>query len=437
MLRVPLRHELVSADDRVLVAEARAAQADAAAVDHELVVEHRRRPVAAERLEDERLDPTVAQRLVTAGERAEVFDARDLEPHEVGRVVRDPLRIGVREAHAHRRREGEAVHERQYLDMSDERLSDPSLPRWFGRRATPGDPAVSALIDRVARGAGWADIGGAFNLNLRIDAEPPVVLRVHRPWVRRGRVVGLRRLRDRLHGTHVRVARPVPILGHDIVRVADRWAELEEFIDHEQPRADEDSYVRLFEELGRFHTALDVVWEPGPPEPLDDHRTFAQLRYSVGFTRRRLGPGSEPVVQRMRQLTGELSQLREEVVLPCAPLHGDYKLGNAGELSDGSWVTFDLDFARVRERVYDIAASLHHVDPSGEVLEPQRLLEAYEGTAPEPLTRDEHRWLPGALALIPLHWAATAGLVGDGIIEAESAVTAAEAWWSRRGELSA
>ncbi len=203
-----------------------------------------------------------------------------------------------------------------------------------------------------------------------------------------------------------------------------------------QPRADEDSYVRLFEELGRVHTALKAVWEPSPPEPLDDHRTFGQLRYSVGFTRRRLGPRSEPVVHRMRQLTGELSKLRKEVELPCAPIHGDYKLGNMGELSDGSLVTFDLDFVRVRERLYDIAGSLHHVAPSGELLEPRRLLDAYESTAPEPLTRDEHRWLPGAVALIPLHWAATAGLVGDGIQEAESAMTAAEAWWSRRAELS-
>jgi hypothetical protein len=111
-------------------------------------------------------------------------------------------------------------------------------------------------------------------------------------------------------------------------------------------------------------------------------------------------------------------------------------LSNAGELSDGSWATFDLDFARVRERLYDNAASLHHVAQGGELLEPQRLLDAYEGTAPEPLTRDEHRWLPGALALVPLHWAATAGLVSDGIHEAESAMTAAEAWWSRRAELS-
>ena len=311
----------------------------------------------------------------------------------------------------------------------------PPLPRWFGPRASPDDPAVSALIARVASGAGWADIGGGFNLNVRIDAEPPVVLRVHRPWVRRGRVVGLRRLRERLQQTPVRVAPPIRVAGCDVLRVADRWAEIEAFIDHVQPPANEDSHVRLFEELGRLHAALRAVWEPGPPEPLDDHRTFGQLRSSVGFTRRRLGPRSEPVVHRMQRLTGELSKLREEVELPSTPIHGDYKLGNAGELSDGSWATFDLDFVRVRERLYDIAASMHHVAPGGALLDPGRLLDAYERTAPEPLTRDEHRWLPGALALIPLHWAATAGLVGDGIDEAESTMIAAEAWWSRRAEL--
>jgi Ser/Thr protein kinase RdoA (MazF antagonist) len=146
----------------------------------------------------------------------------------------------------------------------------------------------------------------------------------------------------------------------------------------------------------------------------------------------------------MRQLTGELAELRPEVELPCAPIHGDFKLGNVGELPSGSWVIFDMDFARVRERVYDVAASLNHVVQSGPEgvgppvasVEPRPLIDAYERAAPTSLTRDEHRWLPGALALIPLHWAATAGLVGDSIVEAESAMTAAEAWWSRRNELS-
>lgn len=50
------------------------------------------------------------------------------------------------------------------------------LVRATGRPKRPGD------TDRARRGgSGWADIGGGFNLNVRIDAEPPVVLRVHRP----------------------------------------------------------------------------------------------------------------------------------------------------------------------------------------------------------------------------------------------------------------
>ena len=109
--RPAVRHrDAVGADDRVLVAEARAAQADAARVDVQLVVEPGRHAVAAERLEHERLDAVVAQRLVAAGVRAQVLDARDLEPDEVRRVVRDPLRVGVREPHADAGREREAFH---------------------------------------------------------------------------------------------------------------------------------------------------------------------------------------------------------------------------------------------------------------------------------------------------------------------------------------
>src|SRR4051812_44324173 len=111
------------------------------------------------------------------------------------------------------------------MNRMDPSTTAPPLPRWFGPRASPDDPAVAALIAGVASGSGWEDIGGGFNLNVRIDGEPPVVLRVHRPWVRRGRVAGLRRLRERLHRTPVRVARPLPISGRDVVRVADRWAE--------------------------------------------------------------------------------------------------------------------------------------------------------------------------------------------------------------------
>ncbi len=67
------------------------------------------------RLEHERLDPVVAQPLVAAGELLEELDARDLEPDEVVRVVRDALRVGLGEAHLDRCREAEAVHAARML----------------------------------------------------------------------------------------------------------------------------------------------------------------------------------------------------------------------------------------------------------------------------------------------------------------------------------
>ena len=95
----------------------------------------------------------------------------------------------------------------------------PPQPSWFGPRASTNDPAVAALLDQVAPARTWQDIGGEFNLNVRLDAAAPLVLRVHRPWATRGRVAGLRRLRERLQRAGIRVAQPVPILGRELARV--------------------------------------------------------------------------------------------------------------------------------------------------------------------------------------------------------------------------
>jgi hypothetical protein len=102
-------HRIVALD-RVLVAEARASQVDAAHVYDETVVEPRRLEVADVRLEDDCLQPEVSQALVPTGRLLEMLDARDLEPDEVVRVVRDPLRVGFREADANICLEGESAH---------------------------------------------------------------------------------------------------------------------------------------------------------------------------------------------------------------------------------------------------------------------------------------------------------------------------------------
>src|SRR6185312_3018749 len=73
VLGVAVGQQLLSPDDRVLVAEAGRARADAPGVDDELVVEPGRDAVAAERLEHESLDALVAQGLIAAGELAQVL----------------------------------------------------------------------------------------------------------------------------------------------------------------------------------------------------------------------------------------------------------------------------------------------------------------------------------------------------------------------------
>jgi Ser/Thr protein kinase RdoA (MazF antagonist) len=280
----------------------------------------------------------------------------------------------------------------------------------------------------------WQDIGGHFNLNIQLDGAPSLVLRVHRPWATRGRVAGLRRLRERLQRAGIRVARPVPILGRELARVGDRWAELEEFVPHVQLSPSQESYLRLLEELGRLHAGLRATWELELPHPVDSTEPTS-WHYWLGFTRRRLGAGAEPVVRRAKLLVEELGKARRGLELPLAPIHGDYKLGNAGLLSDGSWLTLDLDFVRIRERLYDIAASLYWASDSGVDVDLLELCDAYDSSAPEPVTPDERRFLPAMITQIPLHWVATAGIM-DSVPEAERAMDAAEVWWARREELT-
>jgi Ser/Thr protein kinase RdoA (MazF antagonist) len=308
------------------------------------------------------------------------------------------------------------------------------MPSWFGPRASTDDPGVAALLDQVAPARAWQDIGGSFNLNIRLDVAPSLVLRVHRPWATRSRVAGLRRLRERLQRAGIRVARPVPILSQELARVGDRWAELEEFVPHVQLSPSQESYLRLLEELGRLHAGLRATWELELPHPVDSTEPTS-WHYWLGFTRRRLGAGAEPVVRRAELLLEELGKARRGLELPLAPIHGDYKLGNAGLLSDGSWLTLDLDFVRIRERLYDVAASLYWASDSGVDVDLRELCDAYDSSAPEPVTPDERRFLPAMITQIPLHWVATAGIM-DSVPEAERAMDAAEVWWARREELT-
>jgi NAD-dependent protein deacetylase/lipoamidase len=107
-----LGQELVAPLDGVLVPEARAAQVEAAAVDAKPVREAGGLEVSDVRLDRQRLDPLRLQSGVAAVETVEIVDTRLLEPDEVDRMVRDRLRVRLREADSNLGRERKAFHAR-------------------------------------------------------------------------------------------------------------------------------------------------------------------------------------------------------------------------------------------------------------------------------------------------------------------------------------
>ena len=96
--------------DRVVEAEAGAADVAAARQDREPVVEAGRVGVAGVRLERQGVDALAAELEVAAPEAAQVLDPRRLEPDEVRGVVGDALRVRLREAHRHLVGELEVAH---------------------------------------------------------------------------------------------------------------------------------------------------------------------------------------------------------------------------------------------------------------------------------------------------------------------------------------
>jgi hypothetical protein len=96
--------------EEVLEPEARASDVAAAGLQAQTVVETRRDAEADVGLRHERLDALRAQGGIPAGVALEVLDAGDLEPDEVGRVVRDALCVRLGKPDAHLRREREFGH---------------------------------------------------------------------------------------------------------------------------------------------------------------------------------------------------------------------------------------------------------------------------------------------------------------------------------------
>ena len=117
MRRPAVRDRVAVARDDVVETETRTPKLADACVDADAIVEVGGLQVPDVRLEDERLDPLVAERVVAARELLEIRDPRDLEPHEVVRVVHDSLSVRLGEAHGNVGVEVEPVHSGHSMGM--------------------------------------------------------------------------------------------------------------------------------------------------------------------------------------------------------------------------------------------------------------------------------------------------------------------------------
>jgi Ser/Thr protein kinase RdoA (MazF antagonist) len=186
-----------------------------------------------------------------------------------------------------------------------------------------------------------------------------------------------------------------------------------------------DSYIWMFEAMGRLHATLaahgmDIpaplvaTWSP-PSELL---RRLTTTAASVADD-----DDAAALASWARELTTLLAAhwIAEEQ-LPNQVIHGDVRLANVARTRDGRAAYFDFGFAAVRPRVFDLAYALSWIvltpDDNGRADDfdwtiVADLVGAYEAGAGLTLTVDERHAIVPYLASVPLHLASIASDTPD------------------------
>jgi homoserine kinase type II len=294
-------------------------------------------------------------------------------------------------------------------------------------------PALLELA-RQRFGLRWdgapADLGGT-NTNVRLGAH---VLRVYAPWVTPARVRFVQGLRAALRGAGLPFTETVPALdGTSVVEHGGRAVEVERAV--AGIRMDE---VRQLEGalpmLARIHDALrdlaatDLVTDAPPDVLVPAYPNHVRADEALDWAQRaatvvRAWPGATTdelaTARRLVELAETLAPL--EAPLPHQLVHGDFWDNNV--LFDGARIraVLDLDFCGPRPRVDDLALTLYYVtsERRAPVVTADhrrhlgRLVDAYDHGLAHPLTDDERRALPLAIARTVLFMARNLVAVDD------------------------
>jgi Ser/Thr protein kinase RdoA (MazF antagonist) len=204
--------------------------------------------------------------------------------------------------------------------------------------------------------------------------------------------------------------------------VADRVAELEEYVPHTVPRPGDHAHRRLFAAMAGIHSALQdehvtrpVVSTYGPPGTLRRHLTLLE--------RRPLTPPARHDLRRVAALVHRLERVWVPArQLPSAVVHGDARLENLPTGMNGQSVVLDLGFAAKRPRIHDLAHATAWIllgpadaGPGGPLdgHPTRRCVDAYEEAAGQPLARVERLAFDAYLAGVCLYQSAVAAHVPD------------------------
>jgi hypothetical protein len=266
------------------------------------------------------------------------------------------------------------------------------------------------------------DLGGSANLNLCFaDASNKWVVRVYRPYVTTERLRAIQTVRHELSLAGI----PSDCLvmtgnGQPWMSFDGRLVELERYIDHNGKMDTWASLEAGMPILAKIHTVLQgvEVGAGGKRSVFANHIPSSEILPCTyrGTQRIRawsnLSPREETLANEAEELARRVSSAESSLKskLPKQLVHGDFWDNNVF-LRDGQVVfVTDFDFMGERSRIDDLALTLYFTcleyfeDPvtDHQLVQLQKLLNAYDRGADCTLTSAERAALPLAIARQPL-----------------------------------
>ena len=283
---------------------------------------------------------------------------------------------------------------------------------------------------------GTSDLGGSYNLNLRLQTSgDSVVLRVYRPWVSADRLSATQAIRVALRDLRLPVVAPLPTSsGEMTVMVAGRLAEVEPWLPDDGGTDDRERLLAAAGLLGRLHARLRVIQPAVPIVPAPVSNDLSPRVFDDWLARTARAVAAAPRTDRTREARWACRAARTVALamrrIPRRSgnrqlIHGDYGHENVRFTGSVATAIVDFDFLHEGDRIIDLADlafSFHWMGEFGQLDLPPAdrdwdivldLIHRHDEFSDQPLTAEEIDALPLAMAAVPLHWIAASWLLED------------------------